>query len=282
MATQVREIPLAQLVVSDFNTRTDLIAGQEDSSIEDLATSIREKGLLQPVTVRPRSDGNYEVVIGQRRLLACRKAGHDPVSCLVRDDLEDADAMTISLIENVHRADMNPLDKARTLKKLYERYGTYQRVAEETSWSAQTVSKYVILLDLPESIRVKVSTFEGAAGVGALSKLARTFSGEDASVAYNKIAGFKQSVQVEIIKRSEGDIDRVDDLVVQAVEGAFEIRQCGGKFRCEVIRDILEGKLDEVEFEELVQNVALSVARGIPEEDYRDAARSFWRTLAKG
>ncbi len=277
-----KDIPLDLLSVSNLNTRRDLDAGQEDSSIQDLAVSIKDKGLIQPITVRqlPSDEGKYEVIIGQRRLLACRKIGYDPVPCLVRDDLDDTEAVTISLIENVHRADLNPLDKARALRQLYDRCGSYEKVAKETSWSAQTVSKYVSLLDLPEEIQNKISTSDGAAGVGSLSKLARTFKGDDALDVYEQIAGFTQNIQTEIIKRSEGDISKIGELRGLALEGAFEVRHCGGQFKCEVIRDILEGELDMKKFEDLVQEVALNVSVGLAEGEIKAASRAFWRSLA--
>lgn len=230
MTTGSMEIPLDHLVVSKLNTRSDLETGQEDSTIDDLASSIRDKGLLQPITVRPLAKGLFEVIIGQRRLLACRNMGHDPVTCLVQEDHADIDAMMISLVENVHRADTNPLDKARSLRQLYDKLGTYEMVARETSWSAQTVSKYVSPLELPEDIRARVSTADGTAGTGTPSKLARTFDGEVASEVYDKIAGFTQSIQQDILKRSEGDVTRINDLRTQTLELAFDVRGCGGRF----------------------------------------------------
>lgn len=282
MPSITKDIPLNLLSVSNLNTRRDLDAGQEDSSVEDLALSIQEKGLIQPITVRKlqSEEENYEVIIGQRRLLACRKIGYDPVPCLVRDDLDDTEAVTISLIENVHRADLNPLDKARALRQLYDRCGSYEKVAKETSWSAQTVSKYVSLLDLPEEIQNKISTSDGAAGVGSLSKLARTFQGDEAIDVYEQISGFTQKIQTEIIKRSEGDISKIGELRGSALEGAFEIRHCGGQFKCEIIRDILEGELGMKEFEDLVQEVALNVSAGLAEGEIKAASRGFWKSLA--
>src|SRR3990172_324110 len=166
-------ISLGKLFVSELNTRKDLRAGQEDSGLQELAASIREKGLLSPLIVRPVSAGRYEVLVGQRRLLACRQIGYDPVPCLVRDGADDADAVALSLIENVHRADMHPLDKAKALKAMYDRYGSYERVARETAWSASTVRKYVQLLSLPEELQQKLSTAEGPAKVSALAKIGR-------------------------------------------------------------------------------------------------------------
>lgn len=101
------DIPLNKLIVSSLNARKDLLAGQEDSGIEELASSIGQQGLLSPPIVRPTTDGHFEVLVGQRRLLACRKIGLDPVPCLVRDDLGDTDAVALSLVENVHRADIH-------------------------------------------------------------------------------------------------------------------------------------------------------------------------------
>lgn len=69
----IREIPLDEIEVSKFNTRKDLQGGTEDSTIEDLAQSINEKGLLSPVTVRQLPTGRYELIAGQRRFLACKK-----------------------------------------------------------------------------------------------------------------------------------------------------------------------------------------------------------------
>jgi len=268
-------ISLKKLFVSELNTRKNLQAGQEDSDIAELAANIRQKGLLQPLVVRPGSGGRYEVVIGQRRLLACQQIGYDPVPCRVYDDLTDADAVALSLVENVHRADMHPIDKARALKALHDRYRSYERVAKETGLSAATVSKYVQLLSLPEELQQKISTAEGPARVSALAKLAGTFSGEEAVEVYEKISGFKQSIQEEIIKRSGGDLSRIDDLVQEAQEGAFDTRFCGGRFRCEIIRDIIEGNIKMSEFQELVREVAANMGSELSKGTLREAARDF-------
>ena len=229
--------------------------------LTSLATSIRKQGLLFPLTVRSIVGGKYEVVAGQRRLSACQKVGFDPVPCLVRDDIDDADALTISLVENVHRADMNPLDKATALKALYEKYNSYERVAQETAWSASTVRKYIKLLDLPDGLQKKLSTSEGPAGVAVLAKLASTFSGDEALDVYDRLSGFRQSVQEEILKRSGGDISKVDALVDEAVEGVFDIRQC--------------------DFQALVTEVADNLGSELKKSVLKEAARDFWRSLAR-
>jgi ParB family chromosome partitioning protein len=205
------DVPLDKLF-SELNARKDLRAGQEDSDIDGLASSIGQHGLLSPLLVRRALDGLFEVVAGQRRLLACRKVSLDPVPCLVIDDLDDIDAATLSLVENVHRADMHPLDKARALKALYDRHQTYERVAKEAGWSVATVRKYIQLLALPEPIRQRLGTEGGPLGVTALARLASTFTGAQAIEVYEKVSGFTPRIQEEIIKQSGGNISKLNDL----------------------------------------------------------------------
>lgn len=276
-------IALDRLTVSALNARKDLQAGQEDSGIAELASSIQQQGLLSPPIVRPLPDGRYEVLVGQRRLLACRKVGLDPVPCLIRKDLDDADAVTLSLVENVHRADMHPLDKARALKKLYDRYQSYDRVARESAWSVSTVKKYIQLLALPEELQQRLGTANGAAGIGTLARLAATFSGDEAIEAYGKISGFTQRIQEEILRQSDGDITAVEQLVEEAHEGAFGVRRCGGAYGCEIIRDILQGRLNQDDFQKLVGAVAANLDTPGPSGgSLRNAARAFWKALAAG
>jgi ParB family chromosome partitioning protein len=221
---EVKEIELELIDVSALNTRKDLIAGTEDSSIEDLANSIREKGLLQPITVRPSASGRYELIAGQRRLLAYRRLGLKTISAIVHA-YSDPDAVAVSLIENVHRADMNAVDKARALKQLAEQYGDLDRVARETGWSLQTVKKHLVLLELPQEIQNKISTSEGPARVAALAAIAKTFEKpEDMVAAYNRISGFSQNIQLEILKEAGGDLSKLEGAAKEAQEGAFDTR----------------------------------------------------------
>jgi ParB family chromosome partitioning protein len=276
------DIPLNKLTVSALNARKDLSAGQEDSGIEELASSIGQQGLLSPPIVRPMADGQFEVLVGQRRLMACRKIGLDPVPCLLRDDLDDIDAVALSLVENVHRAEMHPLDKARALKSLYDRCQSYERVAEVSAWSASTVRKYIKLLTLPEVLQQRLGTSGGPSGVGSLARLASTFSGDEAIDVYERISGFTPGIQEEILKHSNGDLDAIDVLVEEAQEGAFNIRRCGAGYGCGIIRDIRERRLSQSEFEIVVGRVARSSASPCSDANLGEVARAFWKALATG
>ena len=220
------EIPLSAIRISPQNTRQDLHSGTEDATLDDLADSIRELGLLQPVTVMNRPDGGYDLIAGQRRFLACKKVGITAIPAIVRDDLDATDATVVSLVENVHRADMSPIDKARAYQAIYDKYGDYERVARETGMSVPTIRRYILLLDLAPSIQEKVSTSEGPAGVGTLSRLAKEFEPEDQEFVLSRIGGFNSKIQDRVLRESHGDRDTIELLASQAREGAFDVRTC--------------------------------------------------------
>ena len=223
---ETRDIELSAIRVSDSNARKNLDAGTEDGNITDLANSIKEQGLLSPVIVRSASDGRYDLVAGQRRFLAYRQLGKSTISAMIRDDLDDGDATVVSLVENVHRAEMHPIDKAKAYQRILQKHGSVERVAKETGVTVPTVRRYLRLLNLASPIRNLMTTADGPAGVGTLSKLADTFAPEDQETVLEAIAGFKQNVQLEILKRSGGNLDKIHDLREQAMEGAFSVRTC--------------------------------------------------------
>jgi len=232
---EIKDIKLSEIRISDLNTRKDLEAGTEDSSLVDLANSIKEKGLLNPVIVKRNKDDTYDLIVGQRRFLACQKLGWESIPAIIRDITDDTDGTMISLIENVHRADMSPIDKARAYKKIYEKYEDYNKVASETGVSVPTIRRYLKLLDLVPSIQNKLSTADGPAGIAALSKIAETFTVEQQEAVLDKIGEFKQQTQLEIIRRSGGDFSKLEDLKHQVLEGDFDVRWCRGLNECPFI-----------------------------------------------
>ena len=204
---EVKEVKMNLINISSLNTRKDLGAGTEDASLADLALSIRQNGLLNPITVLAKDDGTYDLIIGQRRFLACKQLGLQTIPAIVRERMDDTDATILSLVENVHRADMSPIDKARAYQKIYEKFGDYVVVTKETGVSITTIRKYLSLLDLAPSIQESLTTNEGPAGIGTLSKLAETFkSPDEQEKVLQAISSFKQDIQLKIIKQSDGNI----------------------------------------------------------------------------
>ncbi|MBV8737713.1 MAG: ParB/RepB/Spo0J family partition protein [Alphaproteobacteria bacterium] len=230
-----RDIPITEIDVSEHNTRKNLHDGQHDSTIEDLAKSIERHGLLNPIMVMRRAEGRYEVIAGQRRLLACQQLGWAVIPAIVRDSTTDTDATAISLVENVHRADMNPRDKAVALKALLDQLGDLLAVGRETGISPSTIRKYIQLLDLVPSLQEQLAAGE-VKNTEALARLARKFDTDNQLTVWNAIQGFTQDVQQEIIKQADQSLGNLDDLVDQAAEGAFNyriVRNC--PFDCSAI-----------------------------------------------
>lgn len=253
----VKEVPIEQIEVSEFNTRKDLTDGQQDSTIDDLARSIERQGLLSPITVFQKPDGSFSLIAGQRRLLACKRLGRTTVPAIVRDSMSEADATAISLVENVHRADMNPRDKAKAFKALLDRFGDAQNVSRETGVGTSTIRKYVQLLDLAPELQERLAAGE-AKNTEALARLAQKFSDPDEQVEiWDRVGGFTQDVQQEIIKRLDANLTNLDDVVAQAAEGAFDyhiVRNC--PFDCPSVPEPLKSEVARIISEFKAHNVA--------------------------
>jgi len=235
------EIPIDRITISEFNVRKNLEAGSEDANIEDLAKSINEQGLFNPIMVIKRQN-KYELVAGQRRFIACQLLGWDTIPAVIRSDITDVDARIISLIENVHRADLHPLDKGKAYAQIYDVFRNYSRVSRETGVSIPTIKRYLMLLNLAPSIQELLTTSDGPAGICTLSLLADLFPDfTEQEYVLERIGKFKQQVQMEILKRSGGDISKIDTLVEQALGGCFSIFICKGLKSCPYIpTDCLE------------------------------------------
>ena len=125
----------------------------DETALEELARSIREKGVIQPVIVRKNDDG-YELIAGERRLQAARRAGLKEIPALVREVRDRQDLLEIALIENIQREDLNPVDRARSYRRLIDEFGESQdEVAERVGKDRSTIANTIRILDLPGEIR---------------------------------------------------------------------------------------------------------------------------------
>ena len=126
-----------------------------EADIDELAASIREKGVLQPILVRPAPGqaGHYQIVAGERRWRAAQKAGLHTVPVIIRE-LDDLDVLEIGIIENIQRADLNPIEEARGYKVLQDRFGrTQDALAQVVGKSRPHIANMLRLLGLPESVQ---------------------------------------------------------------------------------------------------------------------------------
>ncbi|MCR5212679.1 MAG: ParB/RepB/Spo0J family partition protein [Lachnospiraceae bacterium] len=125
----------------------------DEDELEELAESIKEKGILIPLLVRPQED-YYQIIAGERRWRAARKAGLKKVPVIIRDDMTDQEVVEVQLIENIQRADLNPIDEALAYKRLIEDFGLKQdEVADRVSKSRTTITNSLRLLKLDERVQ---------------------------------------------------------------------------------------------------------------------------------
>ncbi|MBQ8568050.1 MAG: ParB/RepB/Spo0J family partition protein [Oscillospiraceae bacterium] len=130
----------------------------DEAEIQNLADSIREHGLIQPITVRSITDGRYQIVAGERRWRACKMAGVSEIPIIVKE-LSDEETAKIALIENVQREDLNPIEEATAYKQLMEQYGaTQEEIARLVGKSRSVIANAVRLLNLPEKVQDMLRT----------------------------------------------------------------------------------------------------------------------------
>lgn len=148
------EIPVSKLTPGRYQPRRHIAK----DNLEELANSIRQQGILQPLVVRPRtgsdsSTESHEIVAGERRWRAAQLAGLATVPVVIRD-LDDQGALAVALIENLQREDLNPLEQAESLARLAEEFDlTHQQVAETVGRSRSSVSNLLRLLELHDNVK---------------------------------------------------------------------------------------------------------------------------------
>jgi ParB family transcriptional regulator, chromosome partitioning protein len=159
LATGLRQIPVELLVANPNNPRRVF----NEDEIESLARSLRDKGLLQPIVVRPKGD-HYEIVAGERRWRAAQRASIHTVPVLIRD-LDDRETLEIAIIENVQRADLNALEEARAYKMLMDSYDyTQQQLADSIGKSRSHIANTMRLMQLPQSVLSHIESGTLSAG----------------------------------------------------------------------------------------------------------------------
>jgi ParB family chromosome partitioning protein len=194
-----RLVSTADLKPGRLNPRKDF----RDDELAELADSIRNKGLVQPIIVRPVA-GGYEIVAGERRWRAAQKAGLHTVPVIARD-LEDKEVLELAIIENVQRADLNSIEEASGYRELVERFDySQEQLSEIIGKSRSHVANTLRLLKLPESVQAMVRNGELTAGH------ARALIGRDDAedLAHHIIEHDLNVRQVEALAQGSDEGDR--------------------------------------------------------------------------
>ena len=169
-----------------------------EEALNELADSIREHGVLQPLLVRPLPGGSYQLVAGERRWRASRMAGLQEVPVVIRE-MDEEQAMEIALIENLQREDLNAIEEATGYKQLMERYGmTQEQVAKRVGKSRPAIANALRLLNLPQKVMDMVG--EGEVSPGHARALL-AFADQDRIVEF--------ALKVKTGKYSVRDIERM-------------------------------------------------------------------------
>lgn len=153
-----QEIPVDSIDPNPYQTRRRI----NETALEELAESIRASGVVQPVVLRPAANGRYQLVAGERRWHASKRAGKATIPAVVRQ-ISNEQAMEITIIENLQREDLNPMEQARAFERLSREFGlTQEQIAARTGKDRASIANFIRLLKLPEDL-------QNALEVGALS-----------------------------------------------------------------------------------------------------------------
>jgi ParB family chromosome partitioning protein len=150
------EIPIDQIDRNPFQTRSQM----NEEQLGELAASITANGVVQPVLVRPLASGRYQLIAGERRLRASELAGKKTIPGILRQ-VSDEQAMEITIVENLQRTDLNPMEQARAFERLSREFHmTQERMAVRTGKDRASVANFLRLLRLPQSVQERVERGE--------------------------------------------------------------------------------------------------------------------------
>lgn len=146
---ELQQLPLDKISAGKYQPRKEFPQEQ----LEELANSIRVQGIIQPIVVRSKNKGNYEIIAGERRFRAAKLAGLTSVPALIRE-LPDEAVVAVALIENIQRQDLNPIEEALALQRLISEFAlTHEQVANAVGKSRTMVSNLLRLLNLAEVVK---------------------------------------------------------------------------------------------------------------------------------
>ena len=146
------EIPLDQIVRNPYQTRSRF----DEAKLDELAQSISASGVVQPIVLKRLSENNYQLITGERRWLASAKANKKTIPAIIRQ-VSDEQALEMTIVENLQRADLNPMEQARAYQRLSQEFQmTQEQMATRTGKERASVSNFLRLLRLPEPVQQHV------------------------------------------------------------------------------------------------------------------------------
>ncbi|HUN83172.1 MAG TPA: ParB/RepB/Spo0J family partition protein [Terracidiphilus sp.] len=184
-----REIPVDQIDPNPYQTRSQM----NEEQLAELSASITANGVVQPILVRPLASGRFQLIAGERRWRASQLAGKQTIPAILRQ-VSDEQAMEITIVENLQRADLNAMEQARAFARLSSEFHmTQEQMGQRTGKDRVTVSNYMRLLKLPDSIQLRIET--GDLSFGHAKALLGLTSHPDLERAALRVATLSLSVR---------------------------------------------------------------------------------------
>jgi ParB family chromosome partitioning protein len=238
-----QELPVSTIRANRYQPREHF--GEEQLSA--LADSIREVGVLQPVLVRPADDG-YELIAGERRWRAARRAGLQAIPALIRTT-DDASALEHALVENVHRADLNALEEAAAYQQLIEDFGlTHEQVAARVGRSRVAITNTLRLLQLPPAIQkmIQEDTLKGGHARALLGTPDRAFQEQLARRVVNE--GLSVRAVEDAVRAHAGDAKRAPSVAPGQLRppGLLELEELLGDYLETRVKITVGGKQGKI------------------------------------
>jgi ParB family chromosome partitioning protein len=148
--SKVLEIEISKIKLNPWQPRKDF----SQQKLEELASSIRTHGIIHPLIVIQKSENEYQLIAGQRRLEAAKMIGLEKVPVIIRDSKQDQEELELALIENLQREDLNPIERAKAYQMLQKKFGlTQNEIAQRIGKARPTIANSLRLLNLPEEIK---------------------------------------------------------------------------------------------------------------------------------
>ncbi|MCB1710438.1 MAG: ParB/RepB/Spo0J family partition protein, partial [Halioglobus sp.] len=192
----LKQLPVDLIQRGKYQPRRDI----DPESLQELADSIKVQGVMQPIVVRPVSDRKYEIIAGERRWRATQLAGLDSIPALVRE-VPDSAAIAMSLIENIQREDLNPIEEAAALMRLQQEFElTQQEVANAVGKSRSTVANLLRLMSLQDDVRRLVE--HGDLEMGHARALLALEAGQQSQAAHSVVGKGLSVRQTEALVRN--------------------------------------------------------------------------------
>ncbi len=249
---ELQHLPLELIQRGKYQPRRDM----DPQALEELAQSIKNHGVMQPIVVRPISGGRYEIIAGERRWRACQQAGLECVPSLVRE-VPDETAIAMALIENIQREDLNPIEEAVALQRLQQEFQlTQQQVADAVGKSRVSVSNLLRLIALPEEIKTLLSHGDLEMGharallglpadqqvEGARHVVARGLTVRQTEALVRQWLSSKEAPKVEV--KVDPDISRLEQRLAERLGSPVQIKH-GQKGKGQLV--IRYSSLDELQ-----------------------------------